>query len=371
MHTSFNQSDQHCEPDSTIVSRTQIHLVHFISTQTNTMVAESKTAIPVVFGSMTIGSPEVSGAKITTVEDTKAMIDLFQSYGHNEVDTARLYGGATTETYLAEAGWKESGLVMGTKLYPNRIAAGTGKPSYTLRAEDVRRGLLDSLEALKTSKLDLWYLHGPDRQTPLEETLREVNKLHEEGYFDRFGISNFMSWEVAKICEICDRYNWIRPSVYQGAYNALHRGAELELIPCLRHYNIGLYEFQPLAAGFLTSRQVRNGFQEGSRFDSKEALSTMYRSRYGSDAAFDALDIIRAAAKKHDLTEAECALRWLSHHSQLSKDKGDKIIIGASSLKQLEQNLEDLNKGPLPEDVVEAMEQAWVVYKAVVPKYFH
>jgi aflatoxin B1 aldehyde reductase len=86
---------------------------------------------------------------------------------------------------------------MGTKLYPNARTRSSGKLSYTLQAVDVRQGLKDSLEALGTTKLDLWYLHGPDRNTPLEETLREVDALYREGYFDRFGISNYMSWEVA------------------------------------------------------------------------------------------------------------------------------------------------------------------------------
>ncbi|KAF4893705.1 Aflatoxin B1 aldehyde reductase member 3, partial [Colletotrichum fructicola] len=211
------------------------------------MAPKSQTAIPVVFGAMTIGSPNISGLKVTTVEDVNNMLDLFQSRGHNEIDTARLYGGGTTETYLADAKWEERGIVMGTKLYPNSKTSGaTGPLSYTLRAGDVRRGLLDSLKALNTNKIDLWYLHGPDRETPLEETLSEVNKLHEEGHFNRFGISNFMSWEVAKIWELCDRNGWIKPTVYQGAYNALHRGVELELITCLRHYNIAGGEIRTL-----------------------------------------------------------------------------------------------------------------------------
>ena len=61
---------------------------------------------------------------------------------------------------------------------------------------------MDSLKALKAEKVDMFYLHGPDRKTPYEDTLREVNKLHSEGLFQRLGISNYMSWEVAQICEI-------------------------------------------------------------------------------------------------------------------------------------------------------------------------
>jgi hypothetical protein len=66
----------------------------------------------------------------------------------------------------------------------------------------------------------------PDRTTPFEETFRAVNKLHQEGYFDRFGISNYMSWEVAYINDMCVQNGWIQPSVYQGVYNSIHRTVE-------------------------------------------------------------------------------------------------------------------------------------------------
>jgi aflatoxin B1 aldehyde reductase len=86
---------------------------------------------------------------------------------------------------------------------------------------------------------------------------------------------------------------------------------------------------------------------------------------------FDALDIIRAAAKKYKLTEAECALRWMMHHSQLKPGLGDAVIIGASSIKHLEENLQDLEKGPLPSEVVEALDKAWATTKGIVWNYFH
>lgn len=264
---------------------------------------------------------------------------------------------------------------MGTKLYPNARTRSAGNLSYTLQAADVRRGLKDSLEALGTTKLDLWYLHGPDRSTPLEETLREVDALYREGYFDRFGISNYMSWEVAAICEICERHGWIKPTVYQGVYNAFHRAIEPELMRCLRYYGISLYSFQPLAGGFLTSRYKRGmsdtDYVPGSRFDPSHLQGKLHHVRYVNDVYFDALEGLRAAAAKHQLTEAECALRWLSHHSVMSKEKGDRIIIGASSAAQLEQNLADLEKGPLPDEILEAMEQGWLRVKGIVPQYYH
>lgn len=85
-----------------------------------------------------------------------------------------------------------------------------------------------------------------------------MNDLYKAGYFSRFGISNYSAWEVAQICELCDRYNWKKPDVYQGCYNALQRTVEPELFPCLRKYGISFYAFSPLAGGLLTGKYDRN-----------------------------------------------------------------------------------------------------------------
>lgn len=159
--------------------------------------------------------------------------------------------------------------------------------------------------------------------------------------------------------------------MYQGIYHALQRTIEAELFPCLRHYGISLYAFQPLAGGFLTGRYTRDqeNFESGSRFDPKILQGNLHRGRYWNDSYFDALDIINGVAEKHELTVAEIALRWLHHHSQLKAELKDAVIIGASSTKHLEGNLTDLEKGPLPDDVIEALEKAWLTTKAVAPKY--
>ncbi|KAI9741134.1 MAG: hypothetical protein M1834_002847 [Cirrosporium novae-zelandiae] len=332
-----------------------------------------ETNLKVVFGAMTFGNPGTLGARVHTLQDAGGILDVFQKHGHNEIDSARSYGYGSSETMLADLQWQKRGLVMDTKLYPNAGGPMNKGEQYTHRAEDVRRGLLDSLKALKTDKIDMFYLHGPDRKTPFEVTLRMVNELYKEGYFNRFGISNYMSWEVAQICEICDKHGWIKPTVYQGIYNALHRNIEPELFPCLRHYGIALYAFQPLAGGFLTSRYHRDqtDFEAGSRFDPKIWQGTLHRGRYWNDAYFDALELIRSLGEKHGLTEAECALRWLLHHSLMKKEFGDAIIVGASRASQLEENLADLEKGPLPEDVVAALDAGWLKVKGESPKYFH
>ena len=119
---------------------------------------------------------------------------------------------------------------MDTKLYPH--PGGTFGQPITHSPEDVRKHLEASLKALNADSMDMFYLHGPDRKTDYAVTLKAVNDLYEEGKFKRFGVSNYMSWEVAQMCEIAKANGWIQPTAYQGLYNAIHRGVEAELFPC-------------------------------------------------------------------------------------------------------------------------------------------
>ena len=99
----------------------------------------------------------------------------------------------------------------------------------------------------------------------------------------------------------------------------------------------------------------------------------MYRERYYKKGSFDALKIVEDVAQKHNLTLLEIALRWTVHHSELKtrvKGGNDGVIIGVSSFGQLESNLADLEKGPLPDEVVQALDEAWLVAKATAPTYF-
>jgi aflatoxin B1 aldehyde reductase len=167
------------------------------------------------------------------------------------------------------------------------------------------------------------------------------------------------------------------PSVYQGVYHTLHRTIEQELIPCLRKYGMSFYAFNPLAGGWLTSRYKRDtpdsSIKAGSRFDPNRLQGKMYRERFWNDAFFDALELLRDSLKQEGsgMSESETALRWMMHHSQLRREYGDKVIIGASSKGQLEMNLRDFEKGGLPESVVGALDKGWTGCRAVTWKYFH
>jgi aflatoxin B1 aldehyde reductase len=102
-------------------------------------------------------------------------------------------------------------------------------------------------------------------------------------------------------------------------------------------------------------------------------MGEMYRARYFKNSNFEALRLVEDVAQKHGLTLLEIALRWCVHHSELktrAKGGNDGVIIGVSSFQQLEGNLADLEKGPLPEEVVQALDEAWMIAKASAPVYF-
>ncbi|KAI0859693.1 Aldo/keto reductase [Xylaria cubensis] len=315
----------------------------------------------VVCGTMSFGAAGTRGSPhINSVEQAAKVLEVFQRHGHDELDSARAYGEGTTEELLGNLKWQNRGLKMDTKLFPTAGHALEKTSGYTHKPEDVRRGLLDSLKALKSDKIEMFYLHGPDRKHSYEDTLRAVNELHQEGYFKRFGISNYMAWEVAQMCEICERHGWIKPTAYEGHYHALQRRVEDELFPCLRHYGISFYVYSPLASGFLTGRYTRD-----------KPIENMHLRHLWNEGYWDALDIIQPVAQKLGLTIAEMALRWLVHHSQLKQELSDAVILGAGSVGNLENNLTDLEKGPLPEEAVKALNDAWLVCKAHAPKYWY
>jgi len=111
---------------------------------------------------------------------------------------------------------------------------------------------------------------------------------------------------------------------------------------------------------------------EGRYSDAVGSMGDMYRKRYFKDSTFEALRIVEPVAEKHGLTLVETAVRWVINHSALNiKDGNDGIIIGVSSLSQLDQNLKDCEKGPLPKEVLDALDEAWLVTKVDTPNYWH
>ncbi|KAJ9108923.1 hypothetical protein QFC21_000244 [Naganishia friedmannii] len=337
----------------------------------------------IILGLMTFGPDEDKGARITSMDEYKRCLDLLTSRGYNEIDTARVYVGGKQEAWTRDAGWKERGFKIASKWYPHE--AGAHKP------EVLKGKVQESLKELGTDSVDIYYLHAADRATPFQETLKAVDDMYKAGKFKTFAISNFTAAEVAEVCLIAKYNGWVRPTLYQGMYNAITRSAEKELFPVLRRFGLDYVAYNPIAGGILSGKYKTSDVpKEGRYSDSVGAMGGMYRKRYFKDSTFEALRVIEPAVEKAGLTMVETALRWMVHHSQLKlANKGgndgmafrnqqpvpssvaNSIIIGVSSYDQLEKNLDDLEKGPLPEDVVKALDEAWSVIGGSAPDYWH
>ncbi|KAL4869778.1 hypothetical protein BDV12DRAFT_72308 [Aspergillus spectabilis] len=317
-----------------------------------------------ILGLMTFGPDESKGARITSLEEFNKHLDYFQQQGFNEIDTARIYVDGAQEAFTAQAGWKERGLTLATKWYP--------KSPGDHKADVIRQNLELSLKELGSNQVDIFYLHAPDRSIPFAETLEAVNELHKEGKFIQLGLSNYTAFEVAEIVTVCNERGWVRPTIYQAMYNAITRSIETELIPACKRYGIEIVVYNPLAGGIFSGKYKTKDVPAEGRYSDTAASGSMYRKRYFRDATFEALAVIEPVVQKHGLTLPETAFRWIHHHSGLNIKNGrDGIIIGVSNFAQLESNLSNVQKGPLPEEVVEALDKAWLITKPTTPNYWH
>ncbi|KAK4508671.1 hypothetical protein PRZ48_002410 [Zasmidium cellare] len=328
----------------------------------------------VILGTMTFGPDPSTGARITSLDIYNSILDYFQSQGYKEIDTARVYVGGQQEAFTRAARWKERGLSCATKWYPYDANADRTNSIGAHKAEVVEEMLNKSLSELGTDCVDVFYLHRADRSIPFQEPLRKLDELHKQGKFLQLGLSNYSAFELAEIVILCKASGWVQPTIFQCMYNAITRSIEPELIAACRRYGLDIVVYNPLAGGLFSGKYKLDSIPtEGRYSDVDKEVGGMYRDRYFKDSTFDALRIVQGAAEKHVLTLFEVALRWLTNHSALNiKDGGnDGVVIGVSSQSQLEQNLRDLEKGPLPEDVVEALDQAWVICMATAASYVH
>ena len=310
----------------------------------------------VVLGTMTFGGQvDRAGAA--------RLVELFAGRGHRELDTAYVYNEGATETLLGEL--RAEGAVADLPV------AGKANPAEFggLTPASVERQLATSLERLGTDALDLFYLHMPDLDTPIEDTLRAVAEQHAAGRFRRFGLSNYAAWQVAEIVGLCEANGWPRPVVYQGMYNALTRDVERELLPCLAHHGIAFYAYNPLAGGLLSGKyRSVDDLPDDGRFAGNE----MYRARYWKPDYFEAVGRFADLSRRHDVEPAAAALRWLVHHSALADDAdgGHAVILGATSEAHLVANLDACEAGALPDELVAALDEGWETVRPACIKYF-
>lgn len=308
----------------------------------------------IILGTMNFG-PQLD------TEASREMVTEFLKTGNRELDTAYVYNGGSTETILGEIlpDLDTNSYDIATKVHP-RI---TGK----LDRETIMMEFGESLKRMNRESVDLLYFHFPDGKTPIDEALETVAELHEQGKVKELGLSNYPAWQVVDIWHKCEKYGCPKPTVYQGMYNALCRNVEPELFPAIRALGMRFYAFNPLAGGLLTGKHLHfEDAPEPGRFARLES----YRKRYWKQSYFDAVDEIRKACEAEHISMVETAYRWLCNHSKLDVSKGDGILLGASKIAQMDQNLEAVKKGVLPQSILDAMDGAWEIAQPDSPAYF-
>lgn len=306
-----------------------------------------------ILGTMTFGESVFS-------PDVGRFISVFLDNGGEELDTAYVYNDGNCERLLGE--------VLPTINRPFSIATKVNpRISGRLDADAAYKQVNESLERLKLDSVDTVFLHFPDPATPVESVLGAMADLHDQGKYKELGLSNFPAWMVTDVWHICDKHGWVKPTVFEGVYNPLTRGAEVELNDCLNHYGLRFYAYNPTMGGMLTGKykSVDEAPTDG-RFTHRPG----YQGKYWKKSNFDALDVIREAIAPHEMTMIEATYRWLAYHSMLDEKRGDAILIGASKLNHLKQNMETVKAGPLPEDVVKAFDKAWEVCRGDSREYF-
>lgn len=153
---------------------------------------------------MTIGPDKAQSARITSIDDFKKCLDFLTSKGYNELDTAGVYVGGLQEAFTRDAGFKERGFSIASKIMPT-------KP-HDHKPEKLREYWDVSLGKLGVECADIMYLHAPDRTTSYEETLEGADQLFRERKFKKLGLSNYSAWEVAEMVGICER-RYVRPMI--------------------------------------------------------------------------------------------------------------------------------------------------------------
>lgn len=312
-----------------------------------------KNPVNLILGTMTFGESVFQPG-------VGEFVNAFLDAGYDELDTAYVYNEGNCERLLGEILPKlDRPFKIATKVNP-RIS---GK----LDADAAYKQVKESLERMNLDSVDTVYLHFPDPATPVESVLEAMADLHDQGKFKELGLSNFPAWMVTNVWHICDKRGWVKPTVFEGVYNPLTRRAEAELNDCLNAFGLRFYAYNPLCGGLLTGRY---GKFEDAPTDGRFTHRPNYQGRYWKKSFFDAVEVIKTAAEKYGITSIEATYRWLAYHSMLNGERGDAILIGASKLNHLKQNMETVKAGPLPEDMVEAFNTAWTITKGDSPEYF-
>ncbi|KAF9264056.1 Aldo/keto reductase [Marasmius fiardii PR-910] len=333
--------------------------------------------LTIILGMGSIGDPSNSLVRFRTIESAKSYLSAFAKRGYRQLDSARNYPPGSPETGEPIIG-EVLRLINSEERHENReererVSNGTlfivdsklrFAPPNTHRSEMVKKSIEDSFRDLGVQKLHIEYLHNMDSTSDPLETCRAMDEAFKEQKFERFGICNTSAGQLDEFWKACEKQGLtLRPTAYQGDYNVLSREAEEEgIFDKVRKYGMSFYAFSPAGGGVLNSKKYRE--RGGGRFDENTRMGRNYHDFwYSSSTLMGAAQALRDLSAEHGINGHHLALRWIVWHSKLSGGHGDGIIMGASSVEQLNANLDAIESGPLEEEIVKAIEKVWERYK--------
>jgi aryl-alcohol dehydrogenase-like predicted oxidoreductase len=276
-------------------------------------------------------------------EATNAVVGAALDAGINFFDTADVYGGSQSEVMLGKAlAGKRDEVVIATKFASpmgQRHDQKGGSRRYVMQAVEA------SLKRLGTDHIDLYQMHRPDPDTPIEETLSALDDLVKAGKVRYLGNSNFTGWQIADadwISRSTDRERFVSA---QNLYSLLERGSAREVLPACERFGLGFLPFFPLASGLLTGKYKRGEPPpEGTRLAAwgrrgQDALS---------DRNFERLEKLSGFAESRGKTLLELAFAWL-----LGQPVVSSVIAGATRPEQVQANAAAASWGLTPAEVEE------------------
>jgi aryl-alcohol dehydrogenase-like predicted oxidoreductase len=276
-----------------------------------------------------IATVDQNGANQMVAKSLEARINFF--------DTADVYSFGESEEILGraikEAGARRDGVIIATKVRSpmSQAAMGTtGDPNNVgLSRQHVMAACEASLRRLGTDYIDLYQVHGWDKTTPVDETLRALDDLVRQGKVRYLGCSNWSARHLTKALYLAEAHDWNKFVSLQAYYSLVGRDLEYELQPLCVEEGLGILPWSPLSGGFLSGKYRRdNQSPEGAR------RSGLDFPPIDLERGFDAIDALEAIAKEKGATVAQIALAWL-----LAQPGVSSVIIGANKMSQLEDNI--------------------------------
>ncbi len=275
---------------------------------------------------------------------TERVVHAAVDHGITLFDTADVYGPGTSEEYLGQSlGSRRNQVLIATK-FGGAMGSGPNPDGGGSRA-NIMYAVEQSLKRLNTDVIDLYQYHRPDNVTPMDETLRALDDLVQQGKVRYLGHSNFSGVQAYECAEISANNNLASYVTAQNHYSLLTRGIEDELVPACEDLGLTVLPFFPLESGTLTGKYKRGvAPAEGTRMATFAAMSQQLADRFLNDQVFDKIEALTALAESDGATLLDFAFGWL-----LSKPYIASVIAGASRPEHIESNVKAAMYRPPPD----------------------